>query len=177
MTLGATELRARAQRRLARIERARRDPRYARVVGRLRALGLLVTNFEVEDPGTPISVADALWVGNVEPRVLELLPALVVKAPATFEDVRQLPGDLAEVVRALRRAETPPDFRGVPGESLAHWLPRVGRKQRLPSCLKTFRLKHEDLVLLRRLARELGSTETDVIRRALRALASAELLR
>ena len=176
MTYTARELRARAQRRLARLERGRRDPRYARVVGRLRALGLLVTNFEAEDPGGPIRISDTLWAGSLEPRVLELLPALVLKAPATFESVRDLPADLHLAVRALRRGETPDDFRGIPGEAVARWPPRVGREHKLPSCMKTFRLTQDDLKLLRQLASSLGLTEADVVRRGLRALAAAELL-
>jgi hypothetical protein len=139
-------------------------------------MNLLVTNFEVADPGGPIRLADALWAGDVEPRIFELLPALVVKAPATFDDVRTLPPDLAAAVRALRRGETPADFRGIPGADLAGWLPRVGRREKLPSCTKTFRLRHDDLKLLRQLASALELTETDVVRRALRALAAAELV-
>jgi hypothetical protein len=176
MTPSAAALQARARRRLARLERGWRDPRYARVVGRLRGLGLLVTNFELDDPGGPIRIADALWAGNLEPRILELLPALVVKAPSTFEDVRELPSDLGAAVRALRRGEVPADFRGIPGAAVARWLPRVGRREKLPSCMKTFRLRHDDLQLLRNLASALELSETDVVRRALRALASAELL-
>lgn len=176
MTLTAAQIQARARRRLARIERGRRDPRFRRVVGKLQAMGLLFTNFEVETGKKPLRVADALWAGELEPRVLELLPALVIKAPATFEDVGQLPSDLDQVVRALRRGETPDGFRGIPGQALARWLPRVGRKEKLPSRMKVFRLKHEDLRLLRQLSRSLGLTEADVVRRGLRALAAAEAL-
>lgn len=54
--------------------------------------------------------------------------ALLVKRPALFESVRDLPPDLDAVVRALRRNEVPPSFRGIPGEALLRWLSRVGRQ-------------------------------------------------
>ncbi|MBK7581069.1 MAG: hypothetical protein IPI67_12750 [Myxococcales bacterium] len=176
MSLTGAELQARAKRRFAQLQRGRRDPRYARVLGRLCALGLVVTNFEVERYTRAITIDDALWVGKLEPRVLELLPALVVKAPALFVDARALPPDLAQAVRALRRGEPPEDFRGIPGRDLVKWLPRVGRKDKLPSLTKAFRLRQEDLKLLARLSHQLGITETDVVRRGLRSLAASELL-
>jgi hypothetical protein len=64
-------------------------------------------------------------------------------------------------------------FRGIDGPALLAWLPRVGHKQKLPSRLKTFRLQQEDLELLERLQRELGGSQTMVLRRALRALAAS----
>jgi hypothetical protein len=71
----------------------------------------------------------------------------------------------------------PADFRGVPGEKLHRWLGSVGRKSDPPSRLKAFRLQSSDLALLTRLRDELGITETDVLRRGLRALATATWLR
>jgi hypothetical protein len=109
---------ARAELRLRRIERARRDPRFSRVLGRLIQAGHLRTNFEVEPNETAIRVADALWAGEVEPRILELLPALLVNAPSLFEDAADTPDDLAEVVQSLCCGETPNDFRGIPGHDI-----------------------------------------------------------
>jgi hypothetical protein len=122
-------------------------------------------------------VDDALWVGELEPRVLELLPALLIKAPALFERPLRMPADLESVVKAMRRQETPPDFRGIPGPDLARWLPRVGRKGTLPSRMKVFRFSASDLALLRELGKELGLDDTKVVRVALRALAAKHLLR
>ena len=73
----------------------------------------------------------------------------------------------------LRRREPPQDFRGVPGASLARWVSSVGRRGKLPSRLKAFRLQADDLALLRKLSEELGLTETAVVRRGLRALATS----
>jgi hypothetical protein len=175
--MSANELQRRAKRRMAQLDRRRRDRRYRHVLGRLVGLGLLTTNEAVLKTRAPIDVADALWAGEVEPRITELLPALLVRRPALFVDTRALPDDLAQVLVALRRNAVPPDFRGVPGEKLHRWLSSVGRKSEPPSRLKAFRLQSSDLELLTKLRDELGISETAVLRRGLRALASATWLR
>jgi hypothetical protein len=53
---------------------------------------------------------------------------------------------------------------------LKEWIPRVGHKGKLPTQLKAFRFRKEDVDLLEELAAERGLTETDVIRAGLRAL-------
>lgn len=163
-------LRERARRRLADIHRDARDPRFVRVMGRFVQEGLLVSNRDVPRHTKRVRVADVLFAGSVEPRLFELLPALLVKRPGLFEDVTKLPADLAGAVRALRRNQEPPDFHGIPGREVHRWLTRVGRKGKTPSRLKSFRFTPEDQRLLERLASELGLSETDVIRKALRAL-------
>lgn len=173
-TLAATLVRH-AKARHARTERRRAEPRYQRVLGRFVDAGLLTTNSPTMPYRRPIDVVDALWAGEVEPRILELLPALVVKKPSFFQDVTGLPADLEQVVRALKRNQIPAAFRGIPGADLARWVPRIGRKNKLPSRLRCFRLSAEDSSLLAHLAGELGLNETAVLRRALRELAGAGL--
>ena len=174
--MDAGELQRRAKRRLAVLERRRRDPRYHRVLGRLAGLGLLTTNERVPKTRAPIDVADALWAAEVEPRIAELLPALLLRRPALFVDARALPDDLAQVVAALRRNQVPSEFRGIPGKKVHRWLSSVGRRREPPSRLKAFRLQASDLALLARLRDELGITETAVLRRGLRALANTTWL-
>jgi hypothetical protein len=165
----------RARARHAKIQRQRRDPRYRRVLGRFVSAGLLSTNEPTKPYGGPIRVADALWAGELEPRILELLPALLIKKPSFFEGRAELPDDLAQVVRSLRRAEVPMEFRGISGPDLARWLPRLGRSGAAPSRLRCFRFSAEESRLLSQLSRELGTTETAVLRRALRELGAAVL--
>jgi hypothetical protein len=171
MTLDVAALRSRAKRRLAEVTRRRGDPRYRRILGRFKSAGLLTTNFDVPENRKPIAIGDALWAGDLEPRILELLPALIVKKPSLFVDTADLPKDLAAAVQALRRNETPDTFRGIPGRDVAKWLPRVGHQGKRPTRLKCFRFTVEDLVLLRVLSREHGLSETETIRHALRSLA------
>jgi hypothetical protein len=170
MTL-STDLQARARRRYAQVARKRRDPRYRRVLGRLKAARLLITNEDVPEHRDPITVGDALWAGAVEPRILELLPALIVKKPSLFSEVTSLPADVGEVVRAIRRGEVPPALRGVDGAALMRWVPRIGHRGKRPSRAKTLRLTPEDDALLRELSHELGLSESDTVRHGLRALA------
>jgi len=169
------DLQARARQQQRRLNRRRRDPRYRRVLGRLVAAGLLVTNEDVEPYRGRITVGDALWSAAAEPRILELLPAALIKRPSYFSDPENLPPDLREVVRALRRGQTPAAWRGIDGQALRRWLPLVGHKGKLPSRLKTFRLTPREVALLARLASELGLSQTAVVRRGLRALAAERL--
>lgn len=164
------ELRERAGRKLAGLRRRRRDARYERTLGRFVDAGLLTTNQAVPRHREPLRVDDVLWAGEAEPRFLELLPALLVKRPSMFVQRGELPEDLRRVVRHLRRNIVPEDFRGIRGEDIYRWLPRVGQKDKFPARPKSFRLKPEDVRLLEHLSHEFGISETDVIRRGLRAL-------
>lgn len=175
--MDARALKAKAARRLERLERRRRDPRYRRVLGRLTQAGLLTASEAFAPNHEPLSVADVLWVGEIEPRVLEILPALIVKRPGLFRAVDELPEDLAVAVGALRRNALPPDFRGVPGAALARWVPLVGHKGKLPSRLRSFRLQADDAALLDELSARLGISQTEAVRRGLRALALRTMLR
>jgi hypothetical protein len=164
------DVQRRAQIRARVLRRARTDPRFLHVLGRLVREGLMVTNGPVAPHREPIAVKDVLWAGNTEPRLLELLPALLVRQPGMFDGAGSLPADLDQAVGSLRRGKRPAPFRGIPGESLERWLPVAGKRKTLPAKLKSFRLKPEDLRILELLAERLGLSETDVIRRGLRAL-------
>ena len=165
-----TTIQERAKKRLRADQRRRRDPRFQRVMGRFVKEGLLHSNQGIAPHAEPLEVKDVLWAGEVEPRLLELLPALLAKQPSMFTAVTQLPDDLAAAVCKLRRNLHPEEFRGIPGDALYRWLPLVGRKGKVPATPKTFRLTQEDVTLLRALAKQHGISETDVIRRGLRAL-------
>jgi len=162
------DIQSRARRRYAAIERKRRDPRYRRVVGRLVAAGLLSTSDPVKPSRAVLKLDDVLWAGAVEPRIFELLPALIIKRPALFRSSSELPEDLAAVVAELRRNRTPETFRGIPGEAMQRWVSRVGHKNKLPSQLRSFRLQADEVALLERLSAAWGISQTAVIRRALR---------
>ncbi len=167
---GAEDLRERARRKLAGLRRRRRDPRYQRTLKRFVDMGLITTNQELPGHDAPLHVDDVLWAGEAEPRFWEILPALLVKRPSVFVKPHRLPQDLDRVVRRLRRNLVPEDFRGIPGADIHRWVPRVGQKNKFPARAKSFRLKPDDIRLLERLANDLRISETDVIRRGLRAL-------
>jgi hypothetical protein len=163
------ELRRKAQQKQKRLERLRRDPRYREVIGVFVNAKLLTTNIEVEPRKGPVTLEDVLWAGRLEPRLLELLPAVMIKKPSMIE-YGKVPPDLDRVLDQLRHNETPRDFRGIPGEKLQEWIPRIGQKGKLPTQLKAFRFRKEDVDLLEQIATKRGLTETDVVRAGLRAL-------
>src|SRR5690606_35624592 len=149
-------------------ERLRRDPRYREVIGVFVNAKLLTTNIEVEPRKRPVTLEEVLWAGGLEPRLLELLPAVMIKKPTMIE-YGKVPPDLDRVLDQLRHNEMPRDFRGIPGEKLLEWIPRIGQKGKLPTQLKAFRFRKEDVDLLEQIATKRGLTETDVVRAGLRA--------
>src|SRR5262245_31198704 len=120
-------MRERARRKLVGIRRRQRDRRYLRTLWAFVEAGLLTTNQDVplHHSRGRLKVKDVLWAGEVEPRFLELLPAILVKRPSMLAGARELPGDLRRVARRLRRNAVPEDFRGIPGADIHRWLTQV----------------------------------------------------
>lgn len=162
------ELIRRAALKAAELEALRAKPAYRKVLGTLRHHGLLDAPL-VPAKDAKLTISDCLTVGEVEPRVLELLPALVLGRPELFTNVSRLPPDLEGAVTDLRRGRIPPDFRGLTGALVARHRDHVGARTR-PARLHSFRLREDDEALLDELAARLRLSRTDVLRRALRRL-------
>jgi hypothetical protein len=173
MTIDPVELQRRAKLKWQHIERQRQDPRFVQVLGRLVSARLLRANHPVRKVHGPVPLEAALWAGEVEPRILELLPAILLKKPGFFTAIDRMPEDLREVLTAIRKGEVPPPWRGIPGQDLLRWVPLIGHQNKLPTLSKTYRFKREDLQLLAQLKTSLGVSESDVIRLGLKALAKA----
>ena len=170
--MNAATLKERAQKRARANERKRKDPRFERVMGKLIAAGYLRTNaVHQEKYQGRITLSDALWAGAIEPRIHELVPAIVLKKPAFFDKIEDMPEDLVDILHAIRHGVATQDFRGIPAKDYLAWVPRIGQKGKEPTLPKTFRFRQDEVALLRSLASALGTTETDVVRRSLRALA------
>ena len=163
------QLIAAARKGAARDAEARASETFRRVIGAFGRAKLLRNNMGIPPGKQPVTLDEVLWAGEIEPRLLELLPAVLVKKPA-FIEVGKVPADLAHVVAQMRRGEVPDPFRGMPGEKLMEWLPRVGHKNKLPSRLKSFRFRPDDVTLLKELSEREEASETEVVRRALRAM-------
>ncbi len=169
--MNAAELKKRAQKRARGNRRKRKDLRFKQVMARFVAAGYLRTNAEHQEKyDGKITLADALWAGTIEPRIHALVPALVLKKPAFFDKTEDMPDDLADILHAIRHGVADQDFRGIPAHDYLAWVPRIGQKGKEPTLPKTFRFRQEDVALLRSLASALGTTQSDVIRRSLRAL-------
>jgi len=175
MTRTRNELQAAARKRYQALRRKQRDPRFKKAMGRFVAADLLTTNIDgIRPHDKRVPLDDALWAGTVEPRIMELLPAVLVKKPALLRLPKDLPEDVAAVMHAIRHGKAAPGFRGVPPERYLPWVTEVGRKGKSPSVLKSFRFKHEDVLRLSRLRKNLPArSDTEVIRMALELLESS----
>ena len=160
-------LQQRALERHRRNERNRKDPRFQQVLGRL-VFEKLLTGNNIRATRAHPTVEDALWAGEkVEPRILELLPAIILRRPKLFTQAKPLPEDLEQVVRELRRGAPTTPFRGVPAEKYADWAERLGKHAKGLAIPKTHRFTESDLDALRELKTRWNVDETAAIRRAL----------
>ncbi len=127
-------------------------------------------------PFTKILVRDALKVGEeIEPRVLEVLPAALLHFPRHFIGLGDLPHDLVETMRAInaRKAEGP-DFRWVKYKDALRWANhplKDGRTKpvREHRINKTLRLHPSINRKLAVLAKKRQTTETDIVEQLIRS--------
>ncbi len=156
-------------------QKNRQDPRFLNVMGFLVAKGFLQVNFELPLlPNKRIHIEDAIWVGlNVEPRVLEVLPAAVLRLGKHFDfDVEKYP-ELAAVIQALRKQEESEiTFLEIPFNKLKTWIHYPLKDNRMKSLTerkitKTFRLKPEVIAYLKQMAKEMHCSETEVLEKSL----------
>jgi len=152
----------------------RQDQRYLETMGLLVAKGFLKTNQELLLlPNKRVTIVDAIWAGmNVEPRILEVLPAAVVRLPRHFDlDATKHP-ELYATVEKLKKAEiTGGPLWGIPYEKIKAWVHlqlRDGRVKEFgqKKITKTFRLKPDVARRLKEFAKRLGCTETEALERA-----------
>jgi hypothetical protein len=151
------------------IRKHQSSDRFKRVMGRLIALKLILPNSSIRPIRKKLSILDYIWSGKYEPRILELLPALVLKRPSLFTDLEKCPSDLQEVLRDIKKGDPTKDFRGIPSQSYVRWIPLIGHKGVQVSQVKSFRLKQEELILLREL-KKCGFSESEAVREGLKLL-------
>ncbi len=156
-------------------EKKRRDRRFLDTMGFLVAKGFLQTNFDVLwAPNKRVQIDDAIWAGkNVEPRILEVLPAAVLRLGRHFDLDPERHGDLARVVARLRRGEEQGDaFYGMPYDKMKQWVELPLRDRRVKpltkkKVVKTFRLDPAAVKCLKNLANDKQCTETEALERLL----------
>jgi hypothetical protein len=141
--------------------------RYRKVIGKFVHARLLQHN-QIPPSAAKISIEDAIRAAELEPRILELLPAIICKKPGFFKKPLKLPEDLNEIVNLIRKGKTPPDYRGIKAKQYMQWLERIGHKGKKTSLLKTYRFSLDDITLLNSIKEKTGLPETEIIRQALR---------
>ncbi|MCB0393146.1 MAG: hypothetical protein KDD25_01225 [Bdellovibrionales bacterium] len=102
----------------------RRDPRFLRAMAFLTRKGILRANRDYQQwYFGKLHLKDALWAGkNLEPRILEVLPAIAVRLPkeVVYTDA---PPAFLKAIEALKSNQLEgPDFLGVPFEKYKTWL-------------------------------------------------------
>ncbi len=155
--------------------RKRQDPRFKTTMGFLVAKGFLQTNYQVPSlPNIRLKVDDAIWAGvNVEPRILEVLPAAILRLEKHFDLDPVRHRDLATTVHDLReQKDVGQDFLGAPFEKLKRWanLKLKDKRTKKPTdkkVVKTFRLNPAVVDKIRQLATKEKITETAVIERVI----------
>lgn len=149
----------------------RRDPRFRQIIGFLVGKGFLDTNEPVQFPGNRrIRLKDAIWAGqNVEPRILEVLPAAYARLPNRFDANEKEVKRMEAVVQCLAENKPDgPDFLGMPYEKVRAWytLPLKDQRTRTPAerkVTKTFRLKPEVIKRLEEIARDRRTNSTQAL--------------
>lgn len=137
----------------------RRDLRFKKAMGIFKAKGLLQTNLDIPArTGAKIDLKDALWAGrNVEPRILEVLPAAIIHHRASFLGLENIPKELDGVLKAIRNdANEGPDFEGITFAKMKNWAnARLKDKRTKPAKElrqpKTLRFKADTITKLHRI--------------------------
>lgn len=105
-------------------ERHRQDPRFLKTIRFLEGKGLLKTNLNLKPLKTGrVDINDALWAGeNVEPRILEVIPAAILHFPKTFVGEEDAPKKFIKILEDIRKNKKDgADYEGIPFEKLKFW--------------------------------------------------------
>jgi hypothetical protein len=152
----------------------RLDSRFLNTMGFLVAKGLLGYNRPItEKPNAKLGLRDVIWAGeNVEPRILEVLPAAFTRFERHFiipENPTQGEQRLLEIrVGVIKNRTDLPDFFDIPYAKYHVWLnfPLSDRRTRPLSerkRMKTFRLRPKTIEHLSALAEKREMSETDLL--------------
>lgn len=102
------------------------DRRTKKVVRFFVGKGFLLGDVEKSKKQIKLYIPDVLWVArNVEPRVLEVLPAALIHYPNSFFGKNWLPEELEKIVKKIKRGEMDhKDYRGISYLDMKRWAER-----------------------------------------------------
>lgn len=153
-------------------EKNRKDIRYKRAMAFLVQKGFLKTNIVFKKYyHTRLNAKDAIWAGkNVEPRILEVLPAAMARFPKAFKlDKTKEALNLEKVANELNAGlNAGDDFLNIPYEKTKVWMnlelndrrTKIARDKKMT---KTFRFKPELINKLEILAAKNKQSETAIL--------------
>lgn len=98
------------------------EPFYFKTIAWFVYLGLLRHNKILPHRYT-VTLEEALKAGELEPRILELIPAILLLLPKALKfEKNQIPDDLAKQMDLIRKRQPNDDFRGIAPRNYLHWL-------------------------------------------------------
>ena len=148
----------------------RNDKAAIEIFGFLAAKGLLLVEGVPPRPMAKLNIKDVLRVGQeIEPRVLEVLPAALLHFPRSFTNHKAIPEKLQLVLDLIRRGETTgPDLAGIKYKDMKRWANTQLKDSRVvpvdqKRIMKSIRLKKSTLKVLAEKAASRGMNETELI--------------
>ena len=130
----------------------RNDPRFHMIIGLLKAKGLLDTNLNIPAlPNVRLDLHDVIWAGRVvEPRILEVLPAALIRFPKNFFNFEALPNEIKEIVRCIQEDRPGNNFEGLEFKKMKFWANAPLKDKRIKTLedkkvSKIFRLKKDSI--------------------------------
>lgn len=154
-----------AQNKARRLKSQRQDFRYLKTMGKLKYEGLMDVS-DISVHRGQVFLSDALWAAELEPRISELLPAIIARRPSIFAFL-DLPEDLYQVVREIKAGHPVTPYRGITPQKYGRWIPFVGRVKSHPKVMRSYRLSGEDIELLARLAKNKSASFAEILHQAL----------
>ena len=146
------------------------DEKTERIFGFFVATGFLGIEGIRPLPTIKLDIEDVIKVGTeIEPRVLEVLPAAMLRFPRSFLNWDKVPPKLQLVLDCIKKnKEEGPDLAGLPYKDLKRWANfQLPDKRSLPvnerRVRTNWRLKPATLAEIKRLALEQEIDETAVI--------------
>lgn len=154
-----------AQRKVKRLQKLRQDTRYLKTIGKLRREGFLDVR-DVPEYRGQVFLQDALWAAELEPRIYELLPAIIARRP-TFFTFMKLPDDLDRVVKEIKAGRPVTPYQDIAPEKYNRWVSFVGGEKRT-KIMRSFRMDAEDLEILEKYSKKASVSQVEILHRALR---------
>ncbi len=107
-----------------RLKLNQKDVRFLRAMAFLKAKGLLDTNLNIKPrPQGRLEINDVLWAArNVEPRILEVLPAAILHFPKNFTGIDRVPEKLKKILVCIQHDDDEGfDFEGLEYKKMKFW--------------------------------------------------------
>ncbi len=144
---------------------------YTKVIERLSYEGYL-RNPTILPMKRQITLNDCLEAGAQEPRILELLPGLILLTPKLIRNIKrdlEFHPEVKDAMKNLSLQKIGTDFLGIPMSDCMKQeqiLRKIRDKKKAANKSKNLNLRvsNEDLRQLERLSRKLGKTKSETIR-------------